>query len=152
MRVFYILVTFLSAMLLTACSLGPKSSYGFTLPDGNAKFGQAYFVEYRCVDCHTVAGMEDMLIPPEGIDPIMNVQLGGATTHIETYGELVTSIINPSHKVSDQYKLTPSVGEGQSMMRNYNSIMTVDEMIDIVAFVQEQYDLMPVNPTIYKIY
>lgn len=152
MKIIYIFVTVLGILVLGACSLGPKSSYGFTLPEGNVQLGQAYFVEYRCVDCHTVAGMEDILVAPEGIDPIMNVQLGGAITHIETYGQLVTSIINPSHKVSDQYKMTPSIDETQSMMRNYNSIMTVDELIDIVAFVQAQYELMPVTPTVYKIY
>ena len=48
--------------------------------------------------------------------------------------------------------MTPSIDETQSMMRNYNSIMTVDELIDIDAFVQAQYELMPVIPTVYKIY
>ena len=140
------------SIFLVAWDNGPKSSAGFTLPDGNAVFGQQYFVEYRCSDCHTVAGLEDELIPPEGIDPIMSVKLGGPTTKIETYGELVTSIINPSHKVSNKYKMTPMREGGQSMMRNYNSIMTIDELIDIVAFVQNQYVLEPITPTNYKYY
>ncbi len=140
------------ALILAACDLGPKSSFGFTLPDGNADYGQAYFVEFRCVDCHTVVGLEDELVAPEGIDPIMDVPLGGQTTRIATYGELVTSIINPSHKVSTQYRLSPAMEEEVSPMRNYNSIMTVDELIDIVAFVQEQYELKPYNRTVYRMY
>ncbi|MCP5381835.1 MAG: c-type cytochrome [Kordiimonadaceae bacterium] len=139
-------------LFLASCDFGPESSYGFTLPEGNPELGKRYFVEFRCIDCHTVAGMEDELIAPEGIEPIMAVPLGGTTTHIATYGELVTSIINPSHKVSDQYRLTPAVGEGQSMMRNYNSIMTVSELIDLVAFIQNQYVLQPYAPTIYPVY
>jgi hypothetical protein len=99
-----------------------------------------------------VAGLEDELVPPEGIDPIMAVRLGGTTTKIATYGELVTSIINPSHKVSNKYRVTPMIEDGQSMMRNYNSIMTVDELIDIVAFVQDQYVLEPITPTNYRYY
>lgn len=140
------------SLMLFACDDGPKGSFGFTLPDGNADYGQMYFVEFRCIDCHTVVGLEDDLVAPEGIDPIMNVPLGGATNRIETYGQLVTSIINPSHKVSDQYKVLPVTGEDQSVMRNYNTIMTVDELIDIVAFVQAQYSLKPYPQTIYKMY
>lgn len=132
--------------------MGPASSYGFTLPEGNVEYGQQYFVEFRCIDCHTVAGKEDELLAPEGIDKVMEIPLGGTATRIATYGELVTSIINPSHKVSDQFRLSPSIDEGQSMMRNYNAIMTVDELIDIVAFVQDQYELKPYKATNYGIY
>ncbi|MCC3861152.1 c-type cytochrome [Pseudemcibacter aquimaris] len=152
MKYIKLLFIVLTGLFLVACDDGPKGSFGFTLPDGNAEYGQQYFVEFRCVDCHTVVGLEDELVAPFGIDPIMNVPLGGATHRIETYGELVTSIINPSHKVSSQYKMTPDTGDGQSVMRNYNSIMTVDELIDIVAFVQDQYTLKPYPPTTYKIY
>lgn len=133
----------LMVCFLSACDYGPKSSIGFTLPDGNADYGQQYFVEFRCIDCHTIAGKEDLLSLEEGIDPIMNVPLGGETNRIETYGQLVTSIINPSHKVSDKYRMTPQMENGPSMMRNYNSIMTVGELIDIVAFVQGEYELQP---------
>ena len=62
----------------------------------------------------------------------------------------MTSIINLSHKVFDQYSLTPSADEQQSIMRNYNSIMTVNELIDIFALVQAQYELATMTPTVYK--
>lgn len=149
------LLIFIGALFLTslsACDRGPSSSYGFTLPDGNADYGQAYFTEFRCIDCHTVVGKEADIFLPDGIEPIMSVPLGGKTTRIQSYGQLVTSIINPSHKVSTQYQVTPQIDGTQSMMRNYNSIMTVDELIDIVAFVQNQYELEPIKPTIYRMY
>ncbi|MBT5186555.1 MAG: c-type cytochrome [Kordiimonadaceae bacterium] len=152
MKYLSIILGALFCFSLTACDMGPKSSYGFTLPEGNADYGQQYFVEFRCIDCHSVANMQDTLMIPEGIEAIMEVPIGGETTKIATYGQLVTSIINPSHKVSDQYQVTPEIGNGQSMMRNYNTIMTVDELIDIVAFIQNQYVLKPVSPTIYKMY
>ncbi len=139
-------------MVLAACDMGPKSSYGFTLPDGNAEYGEQYFVEFRCIDCHAVAGKEYLRDGSDGIEPIMEVALGGTTTKIATYGQLVTSIINPSHKVSDEYRVTPEIEGGQSMMRNYNTIMTVDELIDIVAFVQDQYVLRPYTPSSYPVY
>ncbi len=140
------------ALSLAACDMGPKSSYGFTLPEGNADYGQSYFVEFRCIDCHVVAGLEDELVAPEGIDPLMAVPLGGTTTRIQSYGELVTSIINPSHRLATGIALSPAMDEEISPMRNYNSIMTVDELIDIVAFVQGQYELRPYPQTIYKMY
>ncbi len=152
MKALFITTLAFLALILAACDMGPKSSFGFTLPEGNSDYGQRYFVEFRCIDCHTVAGMEDELVAPEGIDPIMAVPIGGQKTRIATYGELVTSIINPSHKVSSQYRLTPAMDAEISPMRNYNSIMTVDEMIDIVAFVQEQYELKPYPRTVYRIY
>ncbi len=152
MKIGAVLLSVLSMLLLSACDYGPQSSYGFTLPEGNAEYGKIYFVEFRCIDCHTVAGIEDELNAPEGIDPLMNVPLGGEKARIATYGELVTSIINPSHKVSERYRLSPSMDEDVSPMRNYNTIMTVDELIDIVAFVQSHYELKPLPPTVYKVY
>ena len=63
--------------LLTGCDNGPKSAYGFTLPDGNAEIGQRHFVEFGCVYCHSIAGKEDLITPPDTIEPILNVELGG---------------------------------------------------------------------------
>lgn len=139
-------------IFLSGCDDGPKSALGFTLPDGNADYGEQYFVEFRCIDCHTVKGKEDTLVGPDGIDPIMNVVLGGRVMRIATYGQLVTSVINPSHRVSNKYRMTPMAEDGQSMMRNYNTIMTVDELIDIVAFLQAQYELEPYRAYKYKVY
>lgn len=149
-RPFLTILSFL--LLLTGCDIGPKSSLGFTLPDGNAEIGQRHFVELGCVYCHSIAGKEDLIVPPDTIEPILDVALGGPTTKIATYGQLVTSIINPSHKVAPEYRDTSITAMGQSMMRNYNSMMTVDELIDIVAFVQDQYVLEPIKPTIYRMY
>lgn len=139
-------------LLLTGCDKGPKSSLGFTLPDGNAEIGQGHFVELGCVYCHSIVGKEDLITPPDAIEPILNVALGGSVVRIETYGQLVTSIINPSHKVTPEYRDVSMPTNDQSMMRTYNSIMTVEELIHIVAFVQDQYVLEPVKPTIYRMY
>ena len=148
----YLLIIISSLLLLTGCEYGLKSATGFTLPEGSAETGQRQFVELGCVYCHRISGKEDLIVPPEDIEPILNVALGGSTTRIATYGELVTSIINPSHKVAPEYRDLSDTANGQSMMRNYNSIMTVDELIHIVAFVQDQYVLEPVTPTIYRMY
>ena len=130
---------------LSACG-GPKSSRGFSLPDGDVASGQQTFLKLRCNDCHSIAGLDELR---EGVEPVMTVPLGGETTHINTYGELVTSIINPSHKISRDYRPTPSAEKSQSKMRNYNNILTVAELINLVAFLQAQYKLEEYYQTRY---
>ena len=134
----------------TGCAPGPKSAKGFTLPDGDPERGQVAFTAFRCHDCHTVAGVE----LPEGEktdQPI--VRLGGEVPRIKTYGELVTSIINPSHRLATGYaKSLVSDEEGESKMKNYNDAMTVSQLIDLVAFLQSHYELEPYEPTTYPHY
>jgi len=146
----YFLFVVVAAMLpLSACDDGPKSSLGFSLPDGNVARGQENFVKLKCNDCHSVDGLDELRA---GVDPIMTVSLGGMTPRIATYGQLVTSIINPSHKISGKYKVTPFVEDGRSEMRNYNDVMTVQELIDTVAFLQSQYELKSIPQTHYMVY
>ena len=67
---------------------------------------------------------------------------------MKTYGELVTSIINPSHKVSAKYAQEFSVTnpDGSSKMErfgfNYNYAMSVQELVDVVTFLQSEYKLV----------
>ena len=72
-------------------------------------------------------------------------------TRVKTYGELVTAIINPSHKLAQGYPLDTISEDGQSRMPLYNSYMTVQELIDIVAFLQPHYDVY-VPQFEYRIY
>ena len=143
------LLILLFTAAIAACDGGPKSGRGFTLPEGDIEAGEAAFVRFQCNDCHAVDGREELR---ENIDPIMTVALGGKTTRIQTYGQLVTSVINPSHKISQKYSAEPVAIDGVSRMRNYNDVMTVTEMSDIVAFLQDQYELEPVRPTTYQGY
>jgi hypothetical protein len=112
--------------------------------------GKAAFVQFRCYDCHSVSGVE----LPAGEEPNQAiVTLGGEVARIKTYGELVTSIINPSHRLASGYsKDLVTTGEGQSRMTNYNDVMTVSQLIDVVAFLQSHYELVPYEPTPYPPY
>lgn len=136
---------------IMGCNTGPKSSRGFTLPDGDAVAGQETYERMNCHACHAISGVEQ-LQPSEG-EPEISVPLGGEVTTIKTYGQLVTSIINPSHRFARGY--TPEdvqAGTGESKMTVYNDRMTVSELIDIVAFVQSKYKLRPYEPTVYPPY
>jgi sulfur-oxidizing protein SoxX len=131
-------IAFLPCLVgLAACS--PESPLGFRLPDGDAPAGRQAFVDLRCNACHEVAG-----VPMEYLEGIAHVELGGKTTYVKTYGELVTSIINPSHKIAPPYRQS-GVPEGQSLMSYayLNEVMTVQQLVDLVAFLQPTYQVVP---------
>lgn len=138
-----------SATILSGCDQGPKSGYGFTLPEGDVAAGEIAFKRFQCSDCHAIAERADLRAE---INPVMTVPLGGGTTRIQTYGQLVTSVINPSHRISQKFSSESVEEGGVSHMRTYNDIMTVSEMTDIVTFLQEQYELEPYVPTSYRGY
>jgi hypothetical protein len=63
----------------------------------------------------------------------------------------VTAIINPSHKLAKGYPLELISNDGQSRMPVYNGYMTVQELIDIVSYLQPHYDVY-VPPYQYPVY
>jgi hypothetical protein len=142
------LIGLLSCMVaLTACS--PESPFGFRLPNGDAAAGQQAFVELRCNSCHEVSG-----VAIEYREGLAHVALGGQTTRVKTYGELVTSIINPSHKIAPLHRDDGALPDGQSIMSAayLNDVMTVRQLIDLVAFLQPTYEVVQPPPTTWYIY
>lgn len=142
-------VSLLVALFAAGCAPAPQSGRGFTLPNGDVKRGQAVFVELQCHACHQVDGVK-CEVAEDATD--MAVRLGGKVNRIQTYGELVTSIINPSHKVAKGYvkeEVTKDDEGKESRMRNYNEVMTVQQLIDLVKFLQSHYELKPYEPTDY---
>lgn len=145
-RIMHLLFSIFCAALLAACDTGPKSSMGFRLPDGDAEKGQELFVDLQCNSCHRIPDME--IPPPARQGPVM-VVLGGPVARVQTYGQLVSSVINPSHKISRRYAEEDVSEEGESLMRVYNETMTVQQLIDIVAFLQVQYKVAVPEYTYY---
>ena len=130
------------------CEADRMSEKGFSLPEGNVLDGQQAFIYLHCYECHIIEGIE---LPSVPSDEPPFVQLGGKVTRVKTYGDLVTAIINPSHKLAPGYPLETITEEGQSKMPYYNGYMTVQELIDIVAFLQPQYEVI-VPQYHYRVY
>jgi hypothetical protein len=120
------------------CEVGPRSGRGFRLPDGDVERGALAFRELGCQRCHDVIGEP---AAPEGDRSDVIVTLGGEVTRIEAYGELVTSIINPSHEISPRYSREQVAEGNESKMENFNDQMTVDQLIDLTAFLQSKYKI-----------
>ncbi len=121
-------------LALSGCNPQAK---GFALPPGDALAGQATFTELGCNACHSVKGKIERRT--DGADATVNVTLGGEVTRVKTYGDLVTSIINPSHKLSRGTDSTTLTADGASKMPNYNQTMTVQQMLDLTTFLQDSY-------------
>lgn len=149
MKILISILGIIALPILVSCDSGPKSSRGFTLPDGNAEVGRTVYLAFQCNECHRIADIPQL---SDGKDSGISVKLGGKTTRIATYGELVTSIINPSHRLASGYSKKIIAENGHSRMKVYNDVMTVGELIDLVAFVQANYELQPFEPTMYPMY
>jgi mono/diheme cytochrome c family protein len=149
MRAAALVTLILTVMLMVACAPKPESSRGFRLPDGDAAAGRATFVRLNCHGCHEVEGLELPEFDYAG-PPLVRVKLGGETTRVRTYGELVTSIINPSHRLIQGYPKADVSRDGESMMADYNDWMTVSQLIDLVAFLQSHYQVVPPDYEYYQ--
>jgi sulfur-oxidizing protein SoxX len=140
----------LMSMLVAAagCEADRMSEKGFSLPPGDAVAGREAFLYMHCHECHSIRDVELPAVPLA--DPPF-VELGGKVSRVKTYGELLTAIINPSHKLAQGYPVEAVSNEGRSIMPNYNGFMTVQELIDIVMFLQPHYEVF-VPPYEYRIY
>jgi hypothetical protein len=134
------------AVCLIGCAAEDRQ---FTLPAGDPDQGQAAFTKFRCYDCHLVAGVN---LPPGEEPGQVMVQLGGEVAQLRNYGDLVTAIVNPSHRLAKEYFPSFVSDEGKSRMTVYNDVMTISELIDIVAFLQAHYTLRPYERTEYPDY
>lgn len=135
-------VTLVCALFLVGCQRDKMSEVGFSLPVGDVREGRDAFLYLQCNQCHTIAG-ED--IPPvPHLDPPY-VELGGPTSTVKTYGQLVTAIINPSHDLAKGYAKEVVSENGESKMYNYNRFMTVQQLTDIVRYLQPHYKVIAPN-------
>jgi L-cysteine S-thiosulfotransferase len=134
----------LGALMLGACRTYPDyaSDFRFPILRGDVTRGQEAFARLGCQVCHSVSGVE---LAYTGMRPV-TVELGGDLMFAKTYGDLVTSIINPDHVISERYleQLPREERRSASSSPMYvNPDMRVTELIDIVAFLNSRYSLLP---------
>ena len=143
-------ITFASILAMAVgCTANPKSGAGFTLPDGNPDRGQQTFVQLQCNACHSVEGVE---FETHAAQVETMISLGGEASAIKTYGNLVTSIINPSHRFAVGYAADDIKKNGESKMRIYNDELTITQLTDLVAFLQSHHRLKEFTQTPYMPY
>ena len=130
------LVALCALIFLAACDRDDRRQSNIYLPNGDAARGEVLFVSLGCTGCHSVIGAE--LPEPVEAGPV-TVLLGSRTAPRMSYGQLVTSIVNPSHRLSPRYRRNEVSQDGKSLMTTYNDVLTVTQLTDLVAFLQVHY-------------
>lgn len=123
--------------LLSACNVGDEWRNEIHLPAGDAARGEALFASLGCVSCHAVGDAEFEGGAEAGA---VRVRLGSKTGRRMSYGQLVTSVVNPSHRLAPQYFSENIAEDGESLMVNYNDVLTVTQLTDVVAYLQTHYE------------
>lgn len=121
------------------------TNWEFTLPAGDPALGRKVFVKMECFSCHTVEGevFEDPRVQTGAIGP----RFTSAYAKLPA-GYLAESIIHsnrflphgsfkPSYLTPEAYQPAGRDDyEVNSRMANFNEIMTVKELVDVVAFLK----------------
>lgn len=129
----------ISAAALQACAA--QWGRGVHLPQGDPVKGREAYVDLRCHACHEMEGFN----PPTPIVAKTRVMLGGQTARIRTYEDLLTSIANPSHRLARGYPPEAVAVDGVALMSliRLNEVMTVQQLVDLAAFLQSEYEVVP---------
>ena len=141
LRVVQVVAVLSLAMVAAGCAYSPI--FGFPIEEGDIDAGRQAFIDHQCHQCHSVAGVR----MPElaGASPPI-LELGGATTSVKTYAEIMTSIINPNHRISERYReqllLRGIVPSSSPMPMPHVETMTVRQLIDVVAYLDSRYQLI----------
>jgi sulfur-oxidizing protein SoxX len=135
-----IVVVLSLAMLVSGCA---SPAFVFPVQEGDVNAGRQAFVDHQCHQCHSVAGIR--MPPLAGASGVL-LELGGETAGVRTYGELMTSVINPNHAISDRYReqlsLEAAIPLESPMPMPRIDNMTVRQLIDLVAFLDSRYVLV----------
>jgi mono/diheme cytochrome c family protein len=140
-----LIATAICAATLAGCA--PNAGLLVRFPIGNVDRGREAFVALECHACHRVDGVQ---IPPHPSPSSISVLLGGHTTRIESYGDIVTSIVNPSHRLARSYRVSAASGGESPMAAAFlNDVTTVQQLVDLAAFLRTEYDYVPAPPPPY---
>lgn len=102
----------------------PKG-WQFTLPKGDPVKGRAVFDKFSCYSCHEVRGEHFPAASGEAVGPELSQM--GPMHPLEYFTE---STINPSAVSAKKYRGP----DGKSKMPSFNEDMTVQELIDLSAY------------------
>jgi mono/diheme cytochrome c family protein len=112
---------------------GVSGDWKFTLPKGDPSEGRKVFVEVECYKCHEIKGEKFPAVAggEKGVGPELS-EIAGMHPP-EFFAE---SIINPNAVIDPDANKLDYVGEdGKSKMPDYNNVLTVKQVADMVAYI-----------------
>lgn len=108
---------------------GVPRGWVFRLPGGDARRGREVFARLECFRCHRLRGESHP--PPSGAGP----ELTGIGGH-HPAGYIVESILNPNAVIVEGPGYTGP--DGLSTMPNYRDVLSVADLLDLVAYLETQ--------------
>ncbi|HEY3516996.1 MAG TPA: c-type cytochrome [Gammaproteobacteria bacterium] len=136
-----------AVLVLALAACAPNTALVVHFPLGNIQRGREAFVALECHACHRITDVE---IPQHPNPSSISVALGGHTPRIETFGDIITAIVNPSHRLARSYRAVAGRNEPSPMAAQFlNEVMTTQQLVDIAAFLRSQYDYVPPPPPPY---
>ena len=108
---------------------GVPKGWRFTLPKGDPARGREAFDRFECYKCHDVKGES---FPKSTIGENVGPELAEESPH-HPAEFLAESIMNPSAVIDEPRFRGP---DRSSRMPSFNDSMTVQELIDLVAFLK----------------
>jgi mono/diheme cytochrome c family protein len=108
---------------------GVPPGWQFTLPMGEPAAGREVFITMQCYTCHNVAGEHFPDHPPRDVGPDLT---GMGAHHPAAY--LAESILHPNAVIITGQGYTGP--DGLSRMPEYNSSLTIAQLIDLVAYLK----------------
>lgn len=117
---------------------GTPPGWQFTLPGGDPETGREVFVTLQCYTCHNIAGETFPAYPPRSQE--MGPDLTGMGAH-HPAAYFAESIINPNAVIVTGKGYTGK--DGLSRMPAYNHDLTIEQLIDLVAYLRSLREPMP---------
>ncbi len=112
---------------------GTPEGWKFSWPAGNAAAGREVFGKFECYSCHEVKGEQfpgpDPKAEPGKVGPELSAM---APLHPPEY--FAEAIINPTAVVEEGKGYRAP--DGKSKMPSYNDLVTIKEVIDLVAYLK----------------
>lgn len=110
---------------------GTPTGWRFTLPKGDPAKGREVFQKLECYSCHEVRG-ERFPSPNDPGRTGPELSMMGPLHSPEFFAE---AIINPSAVIERNRGY--AAADGSSKMPSYDSLLTVQETIDLVAYLRQ---------------
>jgi mono/diheme cytochrome c family protein len=109
---------------------GTPAGWRFTWPAGDPVRGRGVFAKYECFSCHEVRG-EQFAVPRDAGNVGPELAAMGTAHEAESF---VEAIINPNAVAEGGRGY--EAADGSSKMPSFNETLTVQELLDLVAYLK----------------
>jgi L-cysteine S-thiosulfotransferase len=122
--------TIMLSPLVVPAQHGTPKGWRFTWPKGDVAKGRAAFAKFECYACHEVKGETfPARREPGKVGPELSVM--GPLHEVEYFAE---SVLNPGAVIERGKGY--EAADGSSKMPSFNDSMTVQELIDLIAYLR----------------